>query len=65
METAYSLDTTRIIIQQKVKESNLKDVTFGKIESFNIFTTSKEHDKNQQFEDSDDSQVQTPYLSSQ
>ena len=69
MGSAHGLQTARNLIQQKVKESDLRDVTFGKIEAFDIFTASKEQDRNlgnipPQLEDSGDSQVQTHYLSS-
>ena len=69
MASTYSLHTARNIIQQKVKESDLKDVIFGTSEAFNIFTASKEQDRNldnihAQHEDNCDSQVETLYMSS-
>ena len=54
------VEYTRNIILQKVKESDIKDVTFGKIRLLNIFTASKKKNKYveniyPQLEDSGDS----------
>ena len=69
MGSTDGVHTARNIIQQKVKESDIKDLTFGKIGAFDIFTASKKNDiyvENipPQLEDSGVSQVQAPYLSS-
>ena len=69
MGSTHSINTARNIILQKVKEFNIKDVTFGKIGALNIFTASKKKDTyveniHPKLEDSSGSQVHAPYLSS-
>ena len=39
--STHCINTSRHIILQKVKESDIKYITFGKIGAFNIFTASK------------------------
>ena len=38
------IETAHKIIEEKVKESDLRDITFGKIGAFNIFAASVEQD---------------------
>ena len=70
MGSTHGINTARNIILQKVMESDIKDVTSGKIRTINIFTAFKKKDTHienihPQHMDSSDSQVQAPYLSSQ
>ena len=67
--STQSINTARNINLQKLVESDIKDVKFGKIWVFDIFTASKKNDRyveniHPQLEDCGDSQVQAPYLSS-
>ena len=69
MGSKHGTSTARNIILQKVKESDIKNVKFGKIGVFNIFTAFKKKDTyveniHPQLDDSGGSQVQAPYLSS-
>ena len=66
--STQSINTARNINLQKLVESDIKDVKFGKIWVFDIFTASKKNDRyveniHPQLEDSGDSQIQAPYLS--
>ena len=65
MGSSHGVQTARRIIEEKVKESDLRDVTFGNIGAFDIFTAQLEQDTkleniSPQLQDSQDSHLMSP-----